>query len=400
MFGNLAALARDTTRLSTGGTHGVARTDALTTLLLILFVGGVHNHGGVLLVLVDGPVEDVVILEGLADEQVPEDLPQVRVIGLVVKTQRAGVVQVDGELVGKSPAQNLGGGGHLLLHDTVVLLLLGSRLQALPGQGTTAEVEHNVTQGLHIVTTGLFDAKVGVDTGVTGSSGKVLVLTVGDVEVSLGVTVFLGKTKVNYVDLVSTLANAHQEVVGLDITVDEGFGMDVLDAGYKLVGQQQDGLERELAVAEVEEILQTGPEQVDDHGIVITFSTEPTHERDTDTTSKGLVNTGFILQLGVLCLDAFELDGNFLARDDVGTYECPSVKSPFLLLSFPLPLHPTPPLSIIEGLTHRGRYHRKNHSQSCGQYGTCYRHANPKGEKRKSVRKPSHRITPPPATER
>ena len=342
MFGNLAALARNTTRLSTGGTHGVARTDALTTLLLILLVGGIHNHGGILLVLVDGPVEDVVILEGLADEQVPEDLPQVRVIRLVVETQRAGVVQVDGELVGESPAQNLGGGGHLLLHDTVVLLLLGGRLQALPGQGTTAEVEHNVTKGLHIVTAGLFDTKVGVDTGVTGSSGKVLVLTVGDVEVSLGVTVFLGKTKVNNVDLVSTLANAHQEVVGLDITVDEGFGMDVLDAGYKLVGQQQDGLERELAVAEVEEILQTGPEKVDYHSIVITFGTEPAHERDTDTTSEGLVNTGFILQLGVLCLDAFELDGNFLARDDVGTCKFSSVKSPFFLSLFLSPPPFTP----------------------------------------------------------
>ena len=343
MFGNLATLAGNG-GLGTSRAHGGTSADALATLLFGLLVPlvGVDDHGGVLLVLVDGPVEDVVVLEGLADKQVPEDLPQVGVVGFVVETQRTGVVQVDGKFIGITTAQNLGGGGHLLLHDTVVLLLLGGRLQALPGQGTTAEVEHNVTQGLHIVTTGLFDAKVGVDTGVTGSSGKVLVLTVGDVEVSLGVTVFLGKTKVNNVDLVSTLANAHQEVVGLDITVDEGFGMDVLDAGYKLVGQQQDGLERELAVAEVEEILQTGPEKVDYHSIVITFGTEPAHERDTDTTSEGLVNTGFILQLGVLCLDAFELDGNFLARDDVGTCKFSSVKSPFFLSLFLSPPPFTP----------------------------------------------------------
>lgn len=37
----------------------------------------------------------------------------------------------------------------------------------------------------------------------------------------LGVTVLLGQTKVDNVDLVTTLANAHEEVVGLDVTVDE-----------------------------------------------------------------------------------------------------------------------------------------------------------------------------------
>ena len=95
--------------------------------------------------------------------------------------------------------------------------------------------------------------------------------------------------------------------------------MDVFDPGDELVGQQKDGLEGELAVAEVEEILQTGTEQVDDHGIVVTLGTEPTHKGDTDTTGERLVHTGFIFQLGVFGLDAFELDGNFLARDDVGT---------------------------------------------------------------------------------
>lgn len=160
---------------------------------------------------------------------------------------------------------------------------------------------------------------MGVDTGITRGSGEVLVLTVRDVEVRLGVTVFLSETKIDDIDLVTTLADTHQEVVRFDITVDKGFGVDIFDPGDELVGQQKNGLQSELAVAEVEEILQTRTEQVDDHGIVVTLSTEPTHKWDTDTTGKRLVDTSFIFQLGVFGLDALELDGNFLAGDYVGT---------------------------------------------------------------------------------
>jgi len=163
------------------------------------------------------------------------------------------------------------------------------------------------------------DAQVGVDRSITGGTSQVLVLTVWDVEVSLWVTVLLGQTEINDIDLVTTLTNAHQEVVGLDITVDEGLGVDVLDAGDELIGQEENGLQGELAVAEVEEILQTGAEEIQDHGIVVTLSSEPADKRNTDTSSEGLVDTSLIFELGVLGLDALQLDGNLLARDDVGS---------------------------------------------------------------------------------
>ena len=319
---NLAALARDATGLGSTSAHG-ARGSTLAALLLVILVllRGINNHGGVLLVLVDGPVENVVVLEGLADEEITEDLAQVRVVGLVIKAERASVVQVDGELVGEATAQNLSGGSHLLLHDAVVLLLLSSRLQTLPGQRATAEVEHHIAQRLHVITARLLHTEVSVDTGVTGSSSEVLVLTVGDVEVSLGVAVLLGQTKVNHVNLVATLADTHQEVIGLDITVNERLGVDVLDAGDELVGQQKDGLQRELAVAEVEQVLETGTQEIDDHGIVVTLGTEPANEGDTDTTGEGLVDAGLIFELGVLGLDALELDSDLFAGDDVRSCE-------------------------------------------------------------------------------
>ena len=145
-----------------GGSSASSAVDAGSASGLLLLVlggllaGSLGDGLGILLVLIDGPVEDVVVLEALTDEEVAEDLSQVRVVGLVIKAEGTSVVEVDGELVGEATAEDLGWGGHLLLHDPVVLLLLGSSLQALPGEGATAEVEHNVSKGLHVITSRLF----------------------------------------------------------------------------------------------------------------------------------------------------------------------------------------------------------------------------------------------------
>jgi hypothetical protein len=164
------------------------------------------------------------------------------------------------------------------------------------------------------------DTQVSVDAGIAGGTSQVLVLSIRNVEVCLGIAVLLGQTEINDVNLVAALANAHEEVVRLDITVDEGLGVDVLNAGDELIGEEQDGLQGEFAVAEVEEVLERGAEQVQDHGIVVALGTEPAHEGDTDTASEGLVDAGLILKLRVLGLDALELDGNLFTGDDVGAY--------------------------------------------------------------------------------
>lgn len=158
-----------------------------------------------------------------------------------------------------------------------------------------------------------------VDGGITSGTRQVLVLSVWDVEVRLRVTVFLRQTKVDDIDLVTTLADAHQEIVRLDITVNERLGVDVLDARNELVGQKQDSLQGEFAVAEVEEILQARTEEIEYHGIVIALGSKPADKGNANTASKGLVDTSLIFKLGVLGLDALELDGDLFAGDDVGT---------------------------------------------------------------------------------
>jgi hypothetical protein len=201
---------------------------------------------------------------------------------------------------------------------------------------------------------------VSVDAGITGGTSQVLVLSVRNVEVRLGIAVFLSQTEIDHVDLVAALANAHEEVVGLDVTVDEGLGVDVLNAGDELVGEEKHRLQRELAVAEVEQILQGRAEQVQDHGVVVALGSEPAHEGDTDTASEGLVDAGFIFKLRVLGLDALELDGDLLTGDDVGACTLLALARP------------------ARGSTYRGRCHRTSRYQSCGRFCTCCRRGDPR----------------------
>jgi hypothetical protein len=155
-------------RMLRGGSPTSSGVDPGSTSRLFLLIlrrlltSSLGDGLGILLVLVHSPVEDVVVLETLTDEEITEDLSQVRVVGLVVKAEGTSVVEVDGELVGESTAEDLGRGGHLLLHDSVVLLLLGSSLQTLPGKGSTAEVEHNVSKGLHVITARLLWEEVSI----------------------------------------------------------------------------------------------------------------------------------------------------------------------------------------------------------------------------------------------
>ena len=77
---------------------------------------------------------------------------------------------------------------------------------------------------------------MGVDGGVASCARQVLVLPVGDVKVGLGIPELLCETKIDDVDLVPTLADTHQEVIGLDVPVDEVAGVNVLDTGDLLLG--------------------------------------------------------------------------------------------------------------------------------------------------------------------
>ena len=150
--GAATLVVQSATGLADGGLVGAVAARLLLGLLGLLLTLRLGDGLGVLLVFVHGPVEHVVVLEALTDEQIAEDLAQVGVVGLVIEAEATGVVEVDGKLVREATAQDFGWGCHLLLHDTIVLLLLGCRLKALPREATTTEIQHHVAERLHIVT--------------------------------------------------------------------------------------------------------------------------------------------------------------------------------------------------------------------------------------------------------
>lgn len=91
-------------------------------------------------------------------------------------------------------------------------------------------------------------AQVGVDAHVSRRARQALVLPVRDVFFGLGVDVFFGQPEVDNVDGVLPLAARppHQEVLGLDVTVDQALVVDVLHPRYLGYegGEEKRGRER------------------------------------------------------------------------------------------------------------------------------------------------------------
>eukprot|EP00754_Rhynchopus_humris_P023692 Rhum_TRINITY_DN14846_c4_g1::Rhum_TRINITY_DN14846_c4_g1_i4::g.122834::m.122834 len=272
--------------------------------------------------LVRRPVEDVVHLVALLDKEIPEELPQVLVVRLVLEPERPRVVQVRRELTREALAQRLHRGGHLLLADPVVLLLLRLRLQALPRQAATQEVHQHVAHSLEVVPPALLNADVRVDRRVPRRARQVLALLVRDVLVRLRVAVLLRQTEVDHVHVVSLLRHTHQEVVGLDVTVKEVLGVRELDTRDHLVGEHQGGLDTELPVHEVEQVFEGGAEKVDNHDVVVALHAVPVHLRDADgrgAAVQDLVQTGLVEELRVPGFHRLKLDRHRLAGLDVGS---------------------------------------------------------------------------------
>jgi len=141
---------------------------------------------------------------------------------------------------------------HLFLADFFVFLLFGGGLESLPGQRAPIKVHAHISQRLHVVAPTLLNAQVGVDGGVPGGAGQIFILSVHNVLPGAVVAELLGEAEVDEKHLVAVSTDAHQEVVGLDVAVDEVFVVHELDATDHLIGEHQDGFHCEASRAEVE----------------------------------------------------------------------------------------------------------------------------------------------------
>jgi len=59
-----------------------------------------------------------------------------------------------------------------------------------------------------------------VDGSVTGSTGKIFVLTIGDMLMSFTISILFGQTKIDHIDNVGFFSETEEEVIGLDISMD------------------------------------------------------------------------------------------------------------------------------------------------------------------------------------
>ncbi len=181
-----------------------------------------------LLVLQDHPVVHVVHLEPILLEQLSEHGLHRRVVGPLIEAQVPGRAQILGELYRVALAQHLDRSRQLLLFDPLVFVPLVVGLESLPGQHSPQEVHGNIADALHVISAGLLDSQVGVDGGIPRSAGEVLALPVGNV-LAISLDVSLGEPEIKDEGLMAGLVEAHAEIVGFDVPVDEMSVVDVLD---------------------------------------------------------------------------------------------------------------------------------------------------------------------------
>ena len=76
------------------------------------------------------------------------------------------------------------------------------------------------------------------------------------------------------------LAESHQEIVRLHVSVNEVLPVDELYTTDELISEQEDGLQAHLPVAEIEEILEAGTEELHHHHIVVVLGAVVLHQGD------------------------------------------------------------------------------------------------------------------------
>ena len=75
----------------------------------------------------------------LANKEISEDLAEIGIIWLVIKSEGPTVLEVGAKLQGEASAEKFDWRCHLLLTDLLVLVLLGSRFQPLQANSVSGK---------------------------------------------------------------------------------------------------------------------------------------------------------------------------------------------------------------------------------------------------------------------
>lgn len=156
------------------------------------------------------------------------------VVGGFFEGEFAGVVEEGDELGRTVFAEEFGSGGELKGFDFSVLFSFSFRVNVLPRQGPSQQINQRMRHPLQVVPPALLDSNVGVETGVARSASQALVGSVWNVLPSSGVFELLGQSVVDYVQEPLVLPLAQKKVVRLNVSVDKILGMEILYPLYLL----------------------------------------------------------------------------------------------------------------------------------------------------------------------
>lgn len=127
------------------------------------------------------PVILVIVFVTQVLEKRTEQVLDVFVVWLVFEVKGSAVLHVGNEFRWEALAKFFKIGHNLLLLDLLVLFFDTSGSESLPREFSSQEIHEHVSETFHIVSSGLFDTDVGVDTGVSSCTGKGLSILVLDV---------------------------------------------------------------------------------------------------------------------------------------------------------------------------------------------------------------------------
>ena len=177
------------------------------------------------------------------------------VIGVLFKFESPAVLHILLKFDGIALTQLIKRGLKLLLLNILILLILILPRQILPRQAATEEVEDDMADGFEVVSSTLFLTHMCCQTSISCRACKILALDEGNV-LALGVTIALGQSKVDYVDIVlGQIGSTYEEVIWLNITVDDPLVVHLLDSLDHLLSNKAARLKVEFTLALHEEVL-------------------------------------------------------------------------------------------------------------------------------------------------
>ena len=205
----------------------------------------------------------------MSSHAVREETFACAVVGLLLEFQASAVLHELSEFGWVTAAQLFKRRFNLLLLDGVVLLVLATAGQSLPGKRSLHQVEEDMADRFEVITSRLLDTLVRSDGSVSGRSSQILAILVGNM-LTLAVFVALSETEIDDVDIVTGgLGASDQKVIRLDITMDDPLLVHLLDSLDQLDADQEACLEIEASLASREEVFKGWPEQVHHHHVEV-----------------------------------------------------------------------------------------------------------------------------------